>query len=285
MTGADVMEHEERIEEIRHGIHEQFSDIVWPEPVLEPVFHGRLKKKPIMDRFAVIDLNDGSFFDIVSDKYHLVTHEEVVHNLLASVPKEFGATQTDIRIFDKGAKIRVDVSFPEMPEHVGEIKEGDKVDARISGYSSYNRSTFHGVITGAKQLVCSNGLVAFRSEATKRKHILGSTVTSEQLTSNIVEFLTNFSETTDLWRTWANRQLEATEFQEIMQALPFSEPEVEKIKELPLMNHDGNFLKGLDKITLWDVSSAATQFAKHEVKGETRSMALEQDIAAVLAKV
>lgn len=285
MTGADAMEHEDKVEEIRESIHKQFPDIEWPEPALEPVFHGRLKKKPIPDRFAVIDINNGHFFDIVSDKYHLVTHEEVVHSLLSSVPPEFGEAVPDIQIYDNGAKIRANLGFPDLPEHKGEIKEGDMVEPRISGYSSYNRSTFHGIITGAKQLVCSNGLVSFRSESSKRKHIIGSTITAEALTNNISAFLTDFSATTDLWRTWANRQLAKTELLEVMEALPFSEPEIEKIMELPLMNNDNKFLKGMEKITVWDISSAATQFAQHEVRGEQRSMDLEVQIAKVLYSI
>jgi len=285
MNGNDRLLLEDEIEMIRENIRKQFPAVQWPEPVMEPVFYGRLKKKPVLDRFAMLDINTGNVFDIVSGKYNLVTHEEVVHDLLSSVPAEFGRTETEIKLYDAGAKIRVDVTFPDIPEHVGEIKPGDKVDARVSAYSSYNRSTFHGVLTGAKQLVCSNGLVAFRSEEKKRRHINGSTITREQLTEEISVFLTDFSKTTDLWRTWANRRLEKLELDEVMVALPFSEPERDRIMELPLMNNNGRMLKQLEHITLWDVSSAATQFAKHEVRGEQRSMDLEQQIAVVLHTV
>lgn len=285
MTGEDRLLVEDQIEQIRANIQKQFADVKWPEPVMEPVFYGRLKKKPVLERFAMVDINTGHVFDIVSGAYNLVTHEEVVNDLISSIPTEFGNPETSIRLYDRGARVRIDVLFPDLPEHVGEIKPGDKVKPRISAYSSYNRSTFHGVITGAEQIVCTNGLVAFRGEANKRKHILGASVTKEQLTEQIAGFLTDFSTTTDLWRSWANRQLEKTEFAEVMEALPFSEPERDKIMELPLMNSEGKFLRQMEKVTLWDVNSAATQFAKHEVRGEQRSMDLEQQIAEVLNRV
>lgn len=287
MNGIESMEREDQVEMIRNNIQKQYPEHAWPEPVLEPIFHGRLKKKPIPTRFAVIDINnDNHFFDVVSDRYHLVTHEEVVHDLLSSVPTEFGDSEVSIKIYGGGARVRADVTFPNLPESIGQIKEGDKVNPRVSAYSSLDRSTYHGIITGAEQLVCANGLVSFvAGDMNKRKHIIGSTITPEQFTADVQTFLTEFSQTTDLWRTWANRQLEKTEFKEVMEALPFSEPEIEKILELPLMNNDNKFLKQLDKVTLWDVSSASTQFAKHVVRGEQRAINLEIQIAAVLHKV
>lgn len=286
MNGLESMRMEDEIEEIRGNIRKQFPNHDWPEPVMQPVSYGRLNKTLIKERSAIINLNDGHFFDIVSDRYHMVTHEEVVHDLLSSVPTEFGEHEVKISIYNNGARVRADVSFPNLPESIGQIKEGDKVNPRISAYSSLDRSTYHGVITGAEQLVCSNGLVAFKEDGSKRrKHIIGSTITPEELTTDIHEFLTEFSKTTDLWRTWANRQLASTEFDDVMKALPFSEPEIEKILELPLMNNDNQFLKQMEKKTLWDISSAATQFAKHEVRGEQRSIDLEEQIAAVLSKV
>ncbi len=285
MKGSEQMLMEDKIEEIRGNIHKQFPDVEWPEPVMEPAYYGRLKKKRMPERYAVIDINNGHFFDVVSDRYHLVTHEEVVHDLLSAIPTEFGKAEVDVMIYCDGARVRANVGFPDLPASIGEIKEGDIVKPRISAYSSYNRSTYHGIITGGEQLVCANGLVAFVADGSnKRKHIIGSTVTQEELTSEIASFLENFSKNTDLWRTWANKQLASTEFAEVMEALPFSESEREKVMELPLMNNDGKFLKQLEKVTLWDVNSAATQYAKHEVRGEQRAIDLEEQIAAVMFK-
>jgi len=283
MTGEERMLMEDQIESIRGKIHIQFPNIEWPEPVMEPVYSGRLKKTLIEGRLAVKDLNNGHFFDIVSDRYHLVTHEEVVHDMLTAVPTEFGKSNVDIFIYDNGARVRTNVTFPDLPASIGEIKEGDIVNPRISAYSSYNRSTHQGIALGGEQLICSNGLVAFmESVRNKRKHIIGSTITKEQLTEEIATFLTDFSKTTDLWRSWANRQLAKTELEEIVEALPFSETEQDKLLELPLMNNDGQFIKQLEKVTLWDVNSAATQYARHEVRGEQRAIDLEEQIARVI---
>lgn len=286
MTGAEQMLLENEIERIRMNIHKQFPDITFPEPVMEPVWYGRLKHKAFPNRKAILDLNTGKEWDIVSNEYHLITHEEVVHDLLSSVPEEFGAPKVSIKMWADSARIRVSLTFPDVPgKERFEIKAGDMVEPRISAYSSYDRSTYQGVAFGALQQVCTNGLVAFREEKKRRKHILSSRVRPEELTNDVKQFLTDFSSTTDLWREWANRTLAKLEFDEVMTALPFSEAETTRIKELPLMNNDGKNILQLDKITLWDVSSAATQFARHEVRGEQRSMELEGQIAAVLYEV
>lgn len=286
MTGQDVMDREDRIQEIRDRIQAQFPDIEFPEPVTEPIYYGRLKKKKYSGRNAILDANTGTPWDIVSDSYHVVTHEELIWDMLQAVPEEYGKPAVDIIMWQEAARIRVNMYFPELGDQDAEIKPGDKVRPRITGYSSYDRSTYHGMFGGAEQMVCSNGLIAFRQEAAKkRKHIIHSSVTQEQLSEEIQNFMIDYSESVKLWQKWADRKLAKLEFEEVMEALPFSEAEQEKILQLPLMNHEDQWLSSLDSPTLWDVSSAATQFARHEVRGKQRANDLEMQIAQVLAKV
>jgi len=133
-------------------------------------------------------------------------------------------------------------------------------------------------------LVCTNGLVVFKvGNKEKRKHLL--TINEpERIEAAITTFLEDFSKRTDLWRKWAERKLNALEMEEVVGMLPFTPSEREKMMELPLMSNNGSFLKSLgDEATLWDLNSAATQMAKHEIRSDRRSVELESQIAMVMA--
>ena len=57
MNGKDLLEKQKIREDIVQEIHEKFPDIVWPVPILEPIFFGRFDKTPVIDRHLVLDNN------------------------------------------------------------------------------------------------------------------------------------------------------------------------------------------------------------------------------------
>ena len=286
---TEEMDRAKQIEEIRNRIHGQFPKFKFPTPVLEPIFFGRFDKIVVEDRKLIMDANTGVQWDVVSDRYDCIPHEVVVDNMLKAIPQEFGSPEVKLRSWSKGACFRVELLFPDIDESHTEIVKGDVVRPRVIGYSSYNRSTHYGIEKGAEQVVCANGLVAFvAEEVQKRRHILSVHGEEEKLLmgESIGTFLEDFSRQTDLWRKWAETKLSLDDLEEVCIALPFSEKEREAMMDLPLLSHDKKFLRQLGKeATLWDVNSAATQMARHEIKSEKRSIELETSIALAMSKL
>lgn len=278
------MEQAEITQQIREEIRAKFPDFDWPEPILEPIYFGRFDKNIVEHRKLIMDANTGVQWDVVSDRYDCVPHEVAVNNLLTACPEEFGNPEVKFRMWSDGACFRAEASFPEAEMDV-EIAVGDIIRPRSVIYSSYNRSTFYGVETGGDQLICSNGCVSFKAEAkARRKHLITASE-PEAIESVITDFLENWSEQTGQWQAWAKKRLSLDELEEVTMALPFSEKEREKMMELPLMSHDNKFLTQLGKkATLWDVNSAATQMAKHEIRSDRRSVELESKIADIMQK-
>jgi hypothetical protein len=278
----EALDKAKEIEDIKARVREEYSDFDWPEPIMEPVYFGRFEKQIVQDRKLILDQKTGVQWDVVSDRYELIPHEVVLDNLVKSCPSEFGKPAVKLRSWSKGACFRAEASFPEAGLDV-EIKVGDIVRPRIISYSSYNRSTFYGIEVGGEQLVCGNGMVRFVAEnSSKRKHILTATE-PEVMESMIGSYLSDWSNTTGLWKKWANTLLSVEEIEVISEQLPFSEKEREKIMELPLLSNNGENLKSLgSKATMWDLNSAATQYVKHELKSDKRSVELEADIARIM---
>lgn len=285
MNGQEMMDYENRVEEIKEEIHERFPDIDWPEPVLEPIYFGRLKKVEVPERKVIMDVKTKKVWDIVSDNYAMIPHEKALYDILSNIPEEMGHVDVKFQLWAEGARFKADLLFPEI-ERAVPIKVGDIVVPRMSVKSSYDRSLLHGVEFGGEQLVCTNGLVMFKAnQKLKRKHIAGSHVTPEIIAKLAENFIEEYSISTEQWKKWANTQLSNTQVREVIEELPFSDPEKERILNLPLMNNENKNLIGLEKPTLWDINSAATQFAKHEVRGENRSISLEESIAQAMDSI
>jgi len=284
MTGQEMMDIENRVEEIREEMHTRFPDVKWPEPALEPIYHGRLKKVEVKERKAIMNILDGTVWDIVSNDYALIPHEKALYDVLNGLPEEMGTPEVDIQLWKDSARFKANIMFPEVNDKFGmDIKKGDRVRPRLSVVSSYDRGLLHSIEMGAEQVVCTNGLVMFKATGkAKRKHIIGSAMTVERMAVLAENFITEYSISTEQWRKWAEKQISKIEVNELLETLPFSEPERDRILHLPLMSAENKSLLEMSNPTFWDLNSAATQFAKHEVRGMQRSMDLETDIARVM---
>ena len=275
-TGEDVLAEEEAMDEMRANIHGKFPHVDFPDPILEPLYFGRLNKRPVNNRKLVLDSRTGTQFDIVSDLYKIVYHEEIVSKLLEALPEEYGKAEITINMYRGGARTGIQALFPNM----GDFKvNGSVINPKILLRNSYDRSTNVVFDWGAMETICTNGLIAFVSkEQTRAKHIDGS-ITKMQLRNSIKRSLEDFSKQHDLWISWAERELSEIQVKTVLEDLPFTDKEQENLMDLPLLNHNGMSLSKMKKNTLWSVNSAATQYAQHEVKGELRREKLDEKIA------
>ena len=281
MNGEDIILKAKEVREIQLEVRDQFPDIIWPEPILEPVFFGRFDKTVVHNRKLILDADSGAQFDIVSDQYELIPHELATRNLLKSIPEEFGKPKLKFKMWAEGARFRLEASFPDIGHF--EVKPGDPVEPRITQMNSLDRSTFYGLEFGAEELVCTNGLVAYKQrEKTQRRHVFGAE-DIDTLSETMKTEMENFADQLGIWQQWNQQQIGTIEELEIgLSSLPFSEKEVEKLLVLPLINHDNETLVSLardGKATGWALNSAATQYAAHEVNSDQRQFDLERKIA------
>lgn len=279
MNGNDVIEKQKAREDIVTEVREKYPDINWPSPVLEPIFYGRLDKNPITGRKLILDKNTGNQFDIVSDQYEMIYHEEVLHNLLKAVPDEFGDPKIKVSMFKNGARANFTTTFPDLKQF--ELK-GSATEVEYHLKNSYDRSSFLNYSYGVKELVCSNGLRAFREkERLSAKHI-GRKITSFQLGDKIKNSLERISESHKIWLKWSEMKLAEHDVISFVEALPYSKKEQETLLALPILNHENSSLTSLkNKATVWSVMSAGTQMV-HEIKSEERKLDIEDKIPGIL---
>lgn len=281
MTGKEYMESEAEKKKKREEIRERFSEVVFPDPIMEPIYFGRTHKTAVQGKRLMRDAKSGAQYAIVSKKYHTVFHEDVVRNLVEAVPEEFGNPIFDVKMINNGARMRAEVTFPDIDKEIN----GSELDLMGRVGNSYDTSLQLGWEWGAKELVCENGLIAFvAKEQSRARHIYGA-ISRMQITDNLNAALEDFSEQHNIWLKWNETKLSELQIEEALSELPFSDPEKEKLKELPLMNHNNIAISAMKEPTLWALNSAATQYAKHEVTSLKRSYDLENKIATAMASL
>lgn len=278
-TGKDEIEKQKAREDIIMEIHEKFPDTKWPSPILEPIFFGRLNKTEVVGRKLMLDKKTGNQFDIVSNQYELVYHEEVLSRLLKAIPEEFGKPQVSVSLFKKGARANFTTTFPDLKEF--EI-QGSETNVEYRLKNSYDRSAHLNYSAGLKELVCSNGLRAFKEvEKNSAKHI-GQTISSFKLGDKLKSSLESISNAHKIWLNWSEHHISKIEIDEIVKTLPYSEKEQGTLMALPLLNFNNYTLDDLgEKATVWNVYSASTQMV-HEIKSEERKLDLEEKLPNII---
>lgn len=277
------MENITELNEARELCNELFPDRKFPNVGLSPVWFGRREKFLAEGKKAIVDHNNNNLFAICSTDYKLVHHEEIikkVHDACLEIP-EYGIPEMKLSLPYEGAKMKLEVKFPEMMK---DIKVGDIIIPKIDIRSSYDLMWKLRNDAGLYRVVCSNGAtVPVEGKAFNyiNRHV--STLDLSKMIEMMKEGLVLFSEQTDLWKRWANKKVNLEFYNEIWEALPFSENERSKIQELP---ESGSHLLLPDalkraELTLWDFHSVVTQYVTHGIESENRKADIEPAIARV----
>ena len=197
--GQMILDQAKRAQTIER-IREQFPSVDFPNVVKTDMWWGKREHHRIDNRWGLVDEDAGMFYSMVSPTYQLVYHEEVVDFLLQAVNDlvdDFGEPEIKPYVYDRGAKIKVEAVFPKSQ---AEIKVGDFVSPKVVKRSSYDLSMKYSWEWGANQLVCANGLVAFKmKERVAKRHIEGQLNVS-LAASTIREALIGFAEQTQSWK-------------------------------------------------------------------------------------
>ena len=272
-----------RIEEAKAFAREVFPNTVFPNVVKQPVWFGRKTVKQAEGRIALVDTNNDTLFAIASERYNLILHEEIVQQVVLATKNlpEYGEPKFHINLPYDGAKMILRVNFPMKKE---EVKVGDEIISEINFRSSYDLQWKLRSDAGLRRLICSNGAsipIRGKQFGYVNRHI--STLNLETAIKTMEEGLVAYSERTGLWKQWAEKQIEEQGYNEIWEALPFSEAERKKMEELPETGSQILLPVALasHSLTLWDMHSVVTQFVTHNIESEARKADLEPKVGRV----
>jgi hypothetical protein len=275
----------EEIQEIRQDVASRYADVTFPDIVLEPVWWGRRPENRVDEHYAIVDQNTNKVFNICTEKYKPVYHELIIHNVEQAAVEmpQFGVPKIKVDMIGDGAKMRVNVMFPEVDYMV---KSGDIFHPTSDIKTSYDLGWKYTVDFGAYRLVCSNGLkVGEVFESFKKRHMTGldPNILSETLNAGMLRF----DEQTQLWQKWAEKAIPHADYETIWEELPFSKPEREKIEAITGAGNNlilAQEIKKDNQITLWDMFNNTTQYVTHNINSVLRRVEIGPEITRVFER-
>jgi hypothetical protein len=152
---------------------EIIQKVNFPVGELENVFanNGNNVSLLIPDRKAIYRSDTNKVLGLLSNKYKILPHSQVVETIFNSLDNEKVDYQPkNIEVLNNGGKLFLHLILPEVYQ-VGEL--GDDIQMEIIASNSYDGSTSFGIELGGYRLVCSNGMRAWHKDiAIAKRHYI-----------------------------------------------------------------------------------------------------------------
>lgn len=154
-----------------------------PRAVGEPAY------AEVIGRKAVQRTDNRAVLGIVSDKYKILPHAQVVENFREAM----GAKCIEhVRVTKGGARLFLSYTFP--GEKI-EVAQGDFINLKLVAVNSYDGSRMLQVTFGGERLVCSNGMIGFAKLVNiEERHVGNVGIKVETLAEQIAVFKEQFQD-------------------------------------------------------------------------------------------
>ena len=228
---------------------------------------------------AIVDPNNNNVFSILSTKYKIMQHTEVLEKVEDSIAKhpEYGTPKRMITTVNGGARLRAKYTFPDIEVPIKDSK--DLVNPQLEIRNGYDGMWGFGCLFGAFRLVCSNGLVIGEAVMQfKKKHY--NPAQQFLMTDMLENSLEQFSMQTELWRGWVDNVLDVKQVENTLESMQLRQKERNEIEELS-ETHSHATVNTPD-ISQWILFNILTQYITHHVKSVQRQVELETRLRKVM---
>jgi hypothetical protein len=221
---------------------------------LKPLFartDGSFTQMP--GRRAVVREDTGQPIAVVSDRYTLVPHQQIL-DLVASATAglDVGPVPRGVYVDRNGARMRAVFKFPALARPV---TPGDEICPCLKVQNTYDGSSRIAIHIGAFRFVCTNLAVGGGGAfAGGFMAIHQGEIPIEEMSERLGSYLARFDVIVELYQAWLQRAWEAAEAEAVAERLP---------KELMKRLTNG---QGWQLRTVFDAYNVATRYATHETR-------------------
>jgi hypothetical protein len=262
------------LDESRNLLSEIMPEILYPEISIQDLYFGNSNIHPTKKALVGNFHGKEHIYAEPSGKYKLIHHEEVIANTIEFVQSEslkdvYGNPVFEPKMWADGSRMKFTVTFPDALIEIPTPKGKVSVAPRISLINSYDLSKKLQILFEALQLVCSNGMVAYRAiEGTQKRHMIGLDL-NKQL-SLIQPGIANYPKQIEFWKKLAVLHLTGPEFENFLPLLPFGQRHVDAIMHLDIIGTGGTLFQQYknNKMNGWEIHNAVTQFLTHSIQSE-----------------
>lgn len=167
---------------------------------LQPVFWGA-DSKPIPNRRAVVRTDTGDAIAVVSDRYALVPHTQILDVIEQAIrPLDVGSVPRGVYVDRLGAQMRALYKFPALAKP---IQGSDDICPCLQVRNTYDSTARISVHIGAFRFVCTNLAVggggAFAGGFVS---IHAGEIPIEKMADQLTTYLTRFDRIVETYRAW-----------------------------------------------------------------------------------
>jgi Domain of unknown function (DUF932) len=225
--------------------------------ILRPVYHGTGgdgEFEAVPERFAVVRKDTGKTLAIVSDRYKVVRHQELLDAVQAATTEiDVGPIPRGIYVDRDGARMRALFKFPALEQP---IAFQDHICPCVKIENTYNATSKILVHIGAFRFVCTNLAVGGGGVfAGGFMSIHAGQIDTSVITTKLKTYLTDFNQIMATYRQWAETEIEAERHEQLLDLLPARSAEMLKLHraiEAPK--------------TVFDAYNQATNYATHHMR-------------------
>jgi len=226
--------------------------------VEKPVVVGELKRGiRVPNKKAIVRTDTEKLLAIVSKRYQVVTHKDVVtqfETALDAAGSSFQRRAVATYLPYNGAKMFRKYTFEDTAREVVP-GVGDIVKLTLELANSYDGTLMVGFQLGGYRLKCENGLMApEKLQEIMRKHYSGFKL--EALVENIQSALPIFDKSVNMWKEWRNVPVHEEKALELLAPASIGKKNLKLIVE--------QFKE--EEQNMWGLFQAATWIVSHNIK-------------------
>ena len=246
-----------------------------------PVSWGRGKdSRPAENHKAIVDLDTGKLFSIVSKDYRIIRHEEAITEVEQELSgtKGLGDFDAVTDFYNDGGRMRRTYRFKEVAL---QVKKGDFINPELHLFNSYDKTWPFIIHLGALRVVCSNGLVMGENFLhLRRRHIyeLGRMNVAEEVGT----LLARFNKQAERWKGWADKRLTPRTYTKVLEVMRFGVKATQTIEEKASEEASGMDPDGFPIITAWGLYNVLTWYISHNAVSLNHKVEMEARLRAAI---
>jgi len=244
-----------------------------------PVSWGLGNKNRLAENHkAIVNLDTGKLFSIVSKDYRIIRHEEAIAQTEEAISrtKDFGRYQVITEFTNNGGRMRRTYRFT---GNAAEVKKGDPIYPELHLFNSYDKTWPFFILLGALRVVCENGLVFGDGLLYLRKrHIyqLGQINVAEEVGTA----LKRFNQQTMEWKGWTERRLTRGSYARVLEIMKLgikAKVEVDNKVSNEAVGFDAD---GFPVLTVWGFYNILTSHITHNSVSLNHRVEMESRLRA-----
>jgi hypothetical protein len=232
---------------------------------------------------AIVDLDTGKLFSIVSRDYRLIRHEEAITEVEQELSRTNGLGEYEAitDFYNEGGRMRRTYRFTEIAV---ELKRGDVINPELHLFNSYDKSWPFIILLGAFRMICTNGLVVGeRFLHLRKRHVyeIGQLDVREEVGTALKRFKRQARQ----WKGWIEKRLTPKIYSRVLEVMRLgvkAEDEVQRKISEEASGFDPNRFPilsvwGFYNILTWHISHNAVSL-NHRVEMEGRLRLASRDL-------